>query len=175
MSTFTNKIIITIFLFSSLILRSNSQDKLSNSGSVKFQSSSKKDVKAECISLTSKINLLEKIFIVSVPIQGFEFKQNLMQKHFNSDKNMDSQQHPKAKFKGTITSESDLSQEGTYNVTVNGQMIIKGISKDFVAKGTIEVNSEKIVLNSIFIINGADFGLETKYAKEVEVTINITY
>ncbi len=37
-----------------------SQDKVSNSDSVKFQSLTKKDVKAESLSLTNKINLTEK-------------------------------------------------------------------------------------------------------------------
>jgi len=175
MNSLINKALLTLSLISGLIVTGFSQDKISNSGSVKFQSLSKKDVKAECVSLTSKINLSEKTIVVSVPIQGFEFKQSVMQKHFNSDKNMDSQQFPKAKFKGTITSEKRLSKDGVYKTSVNGQMTIKGISKPLTAEGTIEIVNDKVIIISTFIIKGNEFGLETKYAKEIEVTINTTY
>jgi polyisoprenoid-binding protein YceI len=88
---------------------------------------------------------------------------------------MDSQQFPKAKFKRTITSEKRLPKDGVYKTSVNGQMTIKGISKPLTVEGTIDIVNDKVIIISTFIIKGNEFGLETKYAKEIEVTINITY
>jgi len=54
-----------------------------------------------------------------------------MQKHFNSDKYLNSDQFPKAEFKGTISNLSAVkfNTNGTYNATVNGSLTIHGVTK----------------------------------------------
>ncbi|MDB4835051.1 YceI family protein [Cyclobacteriaceae bacterium] len=152
-----------------------SQSKVSNSGKIHFQSLNKKDVKADCISFTSKIDINTKKIVFSVPIQGFEFKQALMQKHFNNDKNMNSVAFPKAKFVGTITSEIDFTKDGVYEVEVAGKITIRDVTKDYTAKGTITIKDGQIEVRSTFVIPGNDFGLTTKYAKEIEITLYAIY
>lgn len=148
----------------------------SNTGSIHFDAVNKKGVDATSQSFTSKLDLDEMTIIFSVPIQSFEFGSGLMQKHFNQEGNMNSAEFPKAKFKGSITSGSDIKANGTHQVKVEGEMTIKGTTKPFTAEGTLVVNDGKVEASSEFMINGFDFGMDSKkFANEVQVTLNATY
>ncbi len=169
------RITVAVLLIGGIALTGFSQDKVSNSGSVKFKSLVKKDVKAESQSLTSKINLLEKTLVVSVPVQGFEFKFGMMQKKFNAEKVMNSSAYPKAKFKGKIISDKVLTKTGSYDVKVKGEITMKGITKTISSDGKIVVSESKVVATSTLILHGSDFGIDLKYGKEIEISLTIEY
>ncbi len=60
----------------------------------------------------------------------------MMQEHFNSDKWMNSAVFPKFTFSGKIDklSEVKFNKNGSYNVTVSGNLSVKGVSKPVKAK-----------------------------------------
>lgn len=122
--------------------------------------------------------------VFTVPMQGFEFEKSLMQKHFNSNKFLDTKKHPKAKFVGKITNLGaiDFSKNGTYNAEVTGELTIKGTTRPLNEKGTITVQDNTINVKTKLPVVLADYGItfskgkpSTNIAKEVEITLNADY
>jgi polyisoprenoid-binding protein YceI len=114
----------------------------------------------------------------SVLIKGFQFQKALMQQHFNENY-MESDKYPKAFFKGKVDNLSslNLSKDGEYNVSVNGEMTIHGVTKPFSTRGVIRVKGSQISASSSFDITVADYQIEVpkvvrdNIAKIVRVTV----
>ncbi len=92
--------------------------------------------------------------------------------------------HPKGKLVGRITNidEIDFSKDGIYQVDVEGELSIKGVTKPISEKGTITVKGGNIGVESKFNVTLADYGISfvkgkpsTNVAKEVEVTVLAEY
>lgn len=118
----------------------------------------------------------------SVQIKSFHFKKALMEEHFN-ETYMESDKYPKAVFKGKITdlSKVNFSKDGTYNVTVSGDMNMHNVTQKATANGTITVKGGKISANSSFVIKLADYKIDvpkvvrSNISETVTVTVNCTY
>jgi polyisoprenoid-binding protein YceI len=117
-------------------------------------------------------------------MQSFEFEKALMQKHYNSDKFLDTQKYPKAKLKGKITNldQIDFAKDGVYIAIVEGELTIRDVTKPVKEKGTITVKGSSVEVNSKFNITLADYGVNfvdgkpsTNIAKAVEVTVLAEY
>ncbi|MFW5762272.1 MAG: YceI family protein [Cyclobacteriaceae bacterium] len=161
-------------------------DKLVSSKShIKFFSTTPaEDIEANNTAAVSTINKSTGDVVFSVPMQGFEFDKSLMQKHFNNDKFLDTQTHPKAKLKGKITNldEIDFSNNGTYDANVEGELTIKGKTNPVKEKGTVTIKDGQIKVYSQFDVTLADYGIVFKkgkpasnIAETVEVTVNTAY
>lgn len=149
-----------------------------------FSTTPAEDIEANNNIAVSTINTVTGEVVFSVPMQGFEFEKALMQKHFNSDKFLDTKQFPKAKLKGKITNlaEIDFSKDGTYNALIEGELTIKGKTNPIKEKGTITVKGNVISATSTFNITLADYGVafekgkpSTNIAKTVEVKVHAEY
>ena len=149
-----------------------------------FSHTSVEDIEANNYTSVSTLNKETGNVVFSVPMQGFEFKKALMQKHFNSDKYLDTKTFPKAKLKATITnfSEFDLSKDGSYEAIVEGELTIHGVTKPIKEKGTLTIKENMISAQSTFNVTLADYGIEfvkgkpsTSIAKTVEVTVLAEY
>lgn len=149
-----------------------------------FSNTPAEDIKANNSASVSTINKESGEVVFSVPMQGFEFEKALMQKHFNSDKFLDTKTYPKAKLKAKITnlSQIDLSKDGTYAAYVEGDLTIKDVTKPIKEKGTITVKSGVYQVNSKFNVTLADYKItfaegkpSTNIAKTVEVTVQAEY
>ncbi|MFY7900949.1 MAG: YceI family protein [Chitinophagaceae bacterium] len=119
------------------------------------------------------------VFIMA--IRGFIFKNALMQEHFNENY-MESDKFPKANFFGNITNikSVDFTKDGSYPVTVTGDMEIHGVKQKVTANGTIDVKSGKVSAKSVFKILITNFGIKGSYigdkiAKEIEITVQSMY
>lgn len=118
----------------------------------------------------------------SLMIVGFQFEKALMQEHFN-EKYLHSEKFPKASFKGKILNldEIDLSENGKYDVKINGDINIHGVTKNIQAEGTLEVQNGKILAKSKFPISVEEFNIEIpdlvkdNIAKVVDVTVDMEY
>ncbi|MDD4991145.1 MAG: YceI family protein [Paludibacter sp.] len=142
------------------------------------------DIEANNYASVATIDIPSGEVVFSVPMQSFEFKIALMQKHFNSPAFLDSKQFPKAKLTGKITNlaQVNFAKDGTYNVTIEGELTIKGVTKPITQKGTITVTGKKIEGVSKFNITLSDYGITflkgkpaSNIAKTVEVTVNTEY
>ena len=149
-----------------------------------FSTTPAEDIQANNNTAVSTINTETGEVVFSVPMQGFEFEKALMQKHFNSDKFLDTKQFPKAKLKGKISNlaQINLEKDGTYQANVEGDLTIKGVTKPIIEKGTVTVKGNKIEAQSKFNITLADYGITfikgkpaSNIAKTVEITVHAEY
>lgn len=163
----------------------DSEKLVSSKSHIKFFSTTPaEDIEANNTASVSTINKSTGEVVFSVPMQGFEFEKALMQKHFNSDKFLDTQTHPKAKLKGKITNlnEIDFTKDGTYNAVVEGELTIKGKTNPVKEMGTITVKGGKVSVHTKFNVTLAEYGIEfvkgkpsSNIAKTVEVTVDTEY
>jgi len=173
-------VIITITGFS------QSTDKLISSKThIKFFSStSVEDIEANNYTSISTINKQTGDLVFSVPMQGFEFEKSLMQKHYNSDKFLNTKEYPKSKLKSKIVNldKIDFTIDGTYPATIEGEMTVKGVTKPIKEEGTINVKGDVVIVNSKFNITLTDYGIvldkgkiATAIAKTLEITVLAEY
>lgn len=112
------------------------------------------DITGHNYEVSGAINPATGEVVISVPVQSFQFEKALMQEHFNNSNFMDSKQYPRITLKGKIDNLSSVnfSKDGKYEVTVTGELTIKGTTKPITEKATIEVNGGKISVNSSFVV-----------------------
>jgi len=115
----------------------------------------------------------------SIPIKEFQFAKSLMQEHFN-EKYMDSEKYPKSTFKGKITG-FDAKATGTQQVKAAGKLTVHGETKDIDVPGTIEMQGDKLIMKSKFIVKLEDYKIKIpqlmwqNIAEQVEVTVDFTF
>ncbi len=114
-----------------------------------------------------------------VPIRGFMFKNALMQEHFNENY-MESDQFPKAVFKGRIDNWSnDTITDTALSVSLFGSLTVHGVAKDIRESGQIWQEGALIKGTSVFDIRVADYGIDiprvvrNNIAKTVSVDVSV--
>jgi polyisoprenoid-binding protein YceI len=140
------------------------------------------DIKADNNQVASIIDTSTGDFVFQVLIRSFRFEKTLMEQHFN-ESYLESDKFPKSTFAGRITNlpAVDFSKNGVYNVTVEGDLTIHGITKKISAEGTIEVADGVISANSKFNIVPEEYNIKipgvvrNNIAKTIEVTVAMKY
>jgi polyisoprenoid-binding protein YceI len=140
------------------------------------------DIKAENNQVAAVLDAGTGEMVFQVLIKSFHFEKALMEEHFNENY-MDSEKYPKSTFKGKITNLSsvDFSKNGTYDVTVEGDLTLHNVTNKVNARGTIEVITGGINANSKFNIAPEDYKIEIpgvvreKISKDLEVTVSMKY
>ncbi|HTD41884.1 MAG TPA: YceI family protein, partial [Mucilaginibacter sp.] len=105
-----------------------------------YSSAPIEDIEATAFNGVSVYNAAAGELDFSVPIRGFHFPKALMEEHFNSDY-MESDKFPKATFKGKIQEHPDLSKDGSYPVTVTGDLQVHGVTQTRTIKGNLSVSN----------------------------------
>ena len=148
-----------------------------------FSHTSIEDIKAENNEVVSFIDGAKGEFRFQLLIKGFRFPKASMQDHFNDANYMNSDQFPKAEFKGSIvnTKAVDFKKDGTYKVEVTGTMTMHGVTKNITVPGTITIKAGVPAVNAVFMVKRSDFGIDVpsfssaKIAQEIEVTVKCQY
>jgi len=149
-----------------------------------FSSTPAEDIEANNFSASSTLNTSDGSVAFSVPMQGFEFDKRLMQRHFNQERFLHTQEYPTGRLVGKITNldEIDFSSNGTYDADVEGELTIRGVTNRINEKGTVTVNGQQVTAKSVFDITLADYGIEfgsgrpaSNIAETIEVTIHSEY
>jgi polyisoprenoid-binding protein YceI len=174
----------TILTFSILLLSLNifaQQRIITTDTHIRFFSSTPaEDIESNNYASTGTLNPETGEVAFSVPMQSFEFEKSLMQRHFNQRRFLHTSEHPIAQLVGKIENfdKVDLSKNGSYNVTVSGEMTIRGETNSFREPGTIKVENGIITANSKFFITLAEYGITfsggkpaSNIADKVEVTV----
>jgi polyisoprenoid-binding protein YceI len=117
----------------------------------------KADNKTVIASLDTKTGKLA----FEATIKSFTFANPKIQEHFNSAGWMDSEKFPTATFAGTISNLKDVkfNKDGTYAVTVKGDLTIHGVTKPVETKGTVTVKGASIKTVSDFSIKLEDYAV----------------
>ena len=126
--------------------------------------SKKDDITAKNTTVTSTLDQSTGAITFEVKIDAFQFANKTMQKHFNQKGIMNSVEFPIAKFTGQIKNHSsvDYTADGTYDVGVFGDLMIKGVTKEFRAEGKIIVKGGKVSATSNFDLDRFEFGVTGK-------------
>jgi polyisoprenoid-binding protein YceI len=149
-----------------------------------FSSTPAEDIESDNYSVVSSIDTGTGEIAFSVPMQSFEFKKSLMQKHFNQKEFLHTKVYPRATFKGKVTNLEtiDFGTNGSYPAVINGVLTIKGNDQDVTETGTLIVKDGAVTAEAKFNLTLADFGVAFKggkpaknIAKIVEVTVRAPY
>jgi hypothetical protein len=172
--------ILVLFVFTSPVI---AQKQISKNGHVWFVSHTPvEDVEGHNRQVVSILDTETGDISFNMLIKSFEFKIALMQEHFNENY-MESSTYPKAAFKGKLTDNTivNYKKDGIYNIQVEGDMTIHGVTKKVLAKGSLEVKGETITAKSKFVVSPKDYEIkipamvENKIAREIEVNVDVTY
>ncbi|HUX84748.1 MAG TPA: YceI family protein [Chitinophagaceae bacterium] len=145
-----------------------------------FSSAPIENIDAKSTQGVSAINPRTRDVYFKVLITTFQFRNSLMQEHFNEDF-MESDKYPYAEFRGKIQDSTDLEKDGTYSVTVKGTLSIHNVSKVYTVQGKIDVSGGKITVHSRFDVRLADHHITIpklvvqNIAEVIQVTIDASY
>lgn len=175
---------ITLMLcFSSICLSLFAQKIFSTkTGQIKFNASSPIE---QIIGVNNQVDskMIDKTgqIVFSVLIKSFKFENQLMEDHFNENY-LESSKIPKADFKGFITNISavDFSKEGKYEINLEGNLSIHGVSQKVSASGTMTIAGGRPSLAGNFKIKIKDYGISGMYigdkiASEADITVKCQY
>ena len=105
------------------------------------------------------------------------------QEHFNAAGWMNSDQFPTATFSGSITNLQavNFAKDGTYAVTVKGELNMHGVAKPVEANGSIKVSGKTINASSDFSVKLEDYGVTGgaiaagKVSKEPKISVTAEF
>lgn len=146
-----------------------------STGVIKFNSTtSAETIDATNSQVTAAMDAASGAVEFSVPINSFQFKKALMQKHFQENY-MESSKYPKSTFKGTIQNNKAVNyqKDGTYNVTVKGKLTMHGVTKDVTIPGKVVVAGGKVSLKADFTVNLDDYNIKVPANNAAQINKNI--
>jgi len=170
-----------VFCFASAAFN---QNYITRNGNISFYShTSLEDIKAQNNEAVSVLNAGTGDLEFKVAVKSFHFAKTAMEEHFNKDDYMASEKYPKAGFKGKISDIAavNFSKDGSYPVTVSGDLTIRDVTKPVTAKGTITVKNGNVTVTSTFSVKRRDYNVigeafvQKKIAEEIEITVNCQY
>jgi hypothetical protein len=176
------KLTVLIILLS-IVLNVNAQKYMTKNGYIGFLSHTPmEDIKGDNNQVAGVLDILTGEMVFQALIKSFHFDRALMEEHFNENY-MESEKFPKSTFKGKITNLSSVnfSKNGTYDVTVEGDLTIHNVANKIITKGTIEVVNGGINANSKFNIIPEDYKIDIpgvvreKISNNLEVTVTMKY
>lgn len=161
-----------------LALNLHAQKYSTKTGQVSFYSKTPlEDIKADTRQGSFILDAATGDVAAVILIKSFEFKNSLMQEHFN-DNYLESEKFPKSTFTGKVTNIQDVKfdKNGTYDVKVSGQITIHGVTKDITETGKVTLKGDALIIESVFFVALADFGIKNdkikNIAERIEVTVN---
>jgi hypothetical protein len=177
------KYFLTLTAFILVFNFASAQNKLYSSSKTEFSFFSKaplEDIEAKNTRANSIINLSNRELVVRIPVSQFQFKNKLMQQHFNENY-MESEKFPYATFKGKIIEDIDFNKPGVYSVNAIGILNIHGIDQERKLSGKITVAEKSLILETLFEVMLIDHKIEIpklvfkKIAEKIEVKASINY
>jgi len=178
LKTFYKKSIVVILINYMFICSTSAQTYFTRNGRITFFSKAPvENIEAKNNEVAGFLDAKKGELAFVALIKSFKFKKALMEEHFNENY-MQSNTFPKANFKGTITDVHDinLAKDGTYTVTVKGDLTIHGVTKSIQVPATISVSQGKINANSKFNVKVKDYNIKIPRAvvNNIAETISIT-
>jgi polyisoprenoid-binding protein YceI len=131
---------------------------------------------------SSVINIKTGEIGFAILIKSFHFERALMEEHFNENY-MESDKLPKANFKGKINNlaAADFTKDGTYAVTVDGEITIHGVTQKLSIPGSVMVKDGLPQVLAKFKIAPKDYNIKIpslvadKIAESMNVSVDCKY
>ena len=175
----------TVLRFVTLILMLTSsvfaQKYITKNGKIDFYSDAPMEkIEAKNNQVKAALDASTGEIVFQVLITSFEFKQALMQEHFNENY-MESPKYPNSTFKGKINNLKDINftKPGKYNATIEGDLTIHAVTKKVKQTGIIEVKDGKLITSCKFNIAVKDYNIKIpnavagKIAENVQITVEV--
>ena len=143
-----------------------------------FSKTPLEDIKAYNNQVYAVIDVEKKNLAFTLLMKGFLFTRQLQQDHFNENY-IESDRYPKASFSGSYIGFPVMNKDGSYAVTVKGDLTIHGITKPLESAATMEVKAGRLLGNCSFDIKPENYNIiipslvRDKIAKKVTVTVQI--
>ena len=156
---------------------------ITRSGIITFHAgTSLEDIDGVNSEVASLLNIKTGDLAFNVPVKSFHFTRSLMEEHFNENY-MESTKYSKSTFQGRIVdlSKVNFDKNGSYNVAIEGDLTIHGVTKKVNAPGTVSVAGGKISATSTFKTVLADYNISIpgvvaeKIAKEATIEVKCNY
>ncbi len=172
-------------LFSIVLLTAtlaNAQKYMTKAGTIKFSSDSPMEkIEGTNHQVNSALDYSTGNFVFRALILGFEFEKPLMQEHFRENY-METEKFANSTFNGKVTNikEVNLTKDGVYKVTVEGDLTIHGVTNKVKESGTLEVKGGKIIGKSTFFVAPKDYNIKIpaavikNIAASIQVDVNVT-
>lgn len=172
-----NQILILFLLFLSFQLKA--QKYFTRSGVTQFEASEKAFEPIEAINNTTTVilDIANGSILSQVFIAGFQFKNALMQEHFNENY-MDTYQYPKATFKGNLINLSLENLNAVERFELSGTLSVRGIEKSIETKVNVKNKNNQIYISGMFFVSPQDFQIKIpsivrdKIAKQIQINID---
>ncbi len=178
------KLFLSILLLVTVFTVNGQNQFFTKSGKIYFNAtSSMETIEATNEKAVSKLDVTTGTIEFALLMKAFSFEKALMQEHFNENY-VESDQFPKAAFKGTITDIKtvDLQKNGTYPVKVKGMLTLHGETKEVMTDGTLTVKDGNITsAKSQFKILLEDYKIiipsvvKEKISKDVLIKVDLNY
>jgi hypothetical protein len=175
----TKTALTVFFILSSFYLQA--QRYITKNGSIYFLSDAPL-MKIEGINnkVNSALDIKSEMFVFKVLMKSFVFENALLEEHFNENY-AESDKYPVSTFKGKINNIKDINfnKQGNYNVKVEGDLTIHGVTHNIQTDGIFTVYNKGIKGKSEFKIKLADYNIEIpkivtgKIAEEILIKVNI--
>lgn len=142
-----------------------------------FSSAPLGDIEASNKEVKGVVDFSSRSFSFRIPIKAFQFKQQLMQEHFNENY-MESDKYPHSLFKGKIVGDYNLTKNGSYLVAAVGDLNIHGVSQQRSIPCQLLVKDGLYSIKSEFQIKLEDHQIEiptlvyNKIAEVIDVNIS---
>jgi YceI-like domain len=172
-----------LLFFLIFVLSVNAQKYMTKNGYIGFFSHTPlEDIKGDNNQVAGILDISTGEMVFQALNRSFHFDKALLEEHFNENY-MESDKFPKSSFRGKITNLSsvDFSKNGTYNVTVDGDLTIHDVTNKVSVKGTVEIITRGINACSKFDIVPEDYKIiipgvvRDKISKAMEVTVTMKY
>jgi hypothetical protein len=172
-----------LFFLLNIVFAVSAQKYMTKNGYIGFYSHTPmEEIKGDNNQVAGVLDISTGDMVFQALIKSFHFDRALMEEHFNENY-MESDKFPKSSFKGKITNLSSVnfSKNGTYDVTVDGELTIRDATNKISTKGIIEVVTGSINATSKFKIVPEDYKINIpgvvreKINKNLEVTVIMKY
>ena len=170
-----------LLISSAFVLLTNSllaQKYLTKEGEIEiFSETSLFTIEAKNQKVASILNAENGEVVASTLVRSFKFREALVEEHFNENY-MESHSFPKSIFKGKITNFNsvDVKSDGTYPISIEGELTMHGETRPVKAEGILVVKDETITSKAEFFISLANYKIkiEESYKDRIKDEIKLT-
>ncbi len=164
-----------------IVLEVSAQRYITKNGHIKFYSETPMEtIEAFNKQVNSALDIETGDFVFKVLMKSFEFEKALMQEHFNENY-VESDKYPNSTFKGKVLNiaDYDFKSNNSYDVVVEGDLSMHGVTKKVTEKGTLTVSNNGIEGKAVFIVKPEDYKIKIpktvvdNIAEELEVTVEV--
>ncbi len=143
-----------------------------------FSTAPLEDIEALNSRVAAIFDLTSGQLAFSLLMRDFQFKNSLMQEHFNENY-AESEKYPRARFTGKLVTLPSLEQlrGGPQPVYVQGVLTIHNVKRKVRVPGTVQLRGDELVVTSKFSVAPADYKIKipalvrNNIAKSIEISV----